>query len=299
MRGISTPPGVAAEQAGVFTRQQAVEAGYTNFRIRNLLAQRRWSIVLGSVYVETASRLTPTSLAHAARLAGGLGVIVSHTTAGSFHQLRVPADPELHVIIERNRRVRIPGLRAHRIEVRDRELVRVGGLVATDLVRTVADLLLWLPEEAGRAMLADALRRRLCSVDEVRRQLARMGVRHGRDRAWSVLADLAASPYSEGEVKVHRLLRQARIDGWVANAPVYDSNGLIGLVDLLFEGSRVVVEFDGRAFHTDDVAFQRDRTRQNRLILAGYIPLRFTWDDVVHRPQQVVAEIRAALRAAA
>ncbi|MFC6239234.1 DUF559 domain-containing protein [Longivirga aurantiaca] len=207
MRGISTSPAVAAEQAGVFTRARAVEAGYTNFRIRHLLAQRRWSVVLGSVYVETASRLTPTSLAHAARLAGGLGVIVSHTTAGSFHQLRVPADPGLHVIVERNRRVRIPGLRAHRIEVRDRELVRVGGVVATDLVRTVADLLL--------------------------------------------------------------------------------------------EGSRVVVEFDGRAFRSDDVAFQRDRTRQNRLILAGYIPLRFTWDDVVHRPQHVVAEIRAALRAAA
>lgn len=134
-------------------------------------------------------------------------MIVSHTTAGRFHQLRVPADPELHVIVERNRRVRIPGLRAHRIEVRDRELVRVGGVVATDLVRTVADLLL--------------------------------------------------------------------------------------------EGSRVVVEFDGRAFRSDDVAFQRDRTRQNRLILAGYIPLRFTWDDVVHRPQHVVAEIRAVLRAAA
>ncbi len=159
-----------------------------------------------------------------------------------------------------------------------------GGLVAPDLVRTVADLLLWLPEEAGRAMLADALRRRLCSVDEVRRQLARMGVRHGRDRAWSVLADLAASPYSEGEVKVHRLLRQAGIDGWVANAPVYDSDGLIGLVDLLFEGSKVVVEFDGRAFHSDDVAFQRDRTAAEPPDPErGTSSSRFTWDDLVHR----------------
>jgi len=299
MRGTSTPPAAAAEQAGVFTREQALEAGYTNFRIRNLLAQRRWSVVLGSVYIETASRLTPMSLAYAARLAGGLEAIVSHTTAGVFHRLSVPTDPELHVIVERNRRVRVPGLRAHRIEVRDDELVRVGGVVATDLVRTVADLLLWLPEEAARTLLADALRRNLCSVDDVRRQLVRMGVRHGRDRAWSVLADLAGSPYSEGEVRVHRLLRKARIDGWVANAPVYDAEGLIGYVDLLFESCKVVVEFDGRAFHTDEVAFQRDRTRQNRLILAGYIPLRFTWDDVVHRPQHVVAEIRAAVRAAA
>lgn len=299
MRGISTPPAASAEQAGVFTREQAVAAGYTNYRIRNLLAQRRWSVVLGSVYIETATTLTPASLAHAARLAGGLGVVVSHTTAGLFHRLRVPADPELHVIAERNRRIRIPGLRAHRIEVRESEMVLVDGIVVTDLVRTVADLLLWLPEEAGRAMLTDALRRRLCTIDEVRRQLVRMGVRHGRDRAWSVLADLAASPYSEGEVKVHRLLRRARIEGWVANAAVHDGEGLIGYVDLLFEDSKVVVEFDGRAFHSDEVAFQRDRTRQNRLILAGYIPLRFTWDDVVHRPEHVVAEIRAALRAAA
>jgi hypothetical protein len=241
MRGISTPPAIAAEQAGVFTREQARAAGYTNFRIRNLLAQRRWAIVLGSVYVETATTLTPASLAHAALLAGGLGVVASHTTAGHLHHLRVPADPELHVISERDRRIRIPGLRSHRIELPEREMVRVGTVVATDLVRTVADLLLWLPEEAGRAMLTDALRRRLCSIDEVRRQLVRMGVRHGRDRAFSVLADLAASPYSEGEVKVHRLLRRAGVGGWTANAAVYDAQGLIGYVDLLFEGVKVVV----------------------------------------------------------
>jgi very-short-patch-repair endonuclease len=76
---------------------------------------------------------------------------------------------------------------------------------------------------------------------------------------------------------------------------VSDADGLIGIVDVLFDEARVVVEIDGRAYHSDDVAFQRDRTRQNRLMRAGYLVLRFTWDDVVARPDEIVALVRHAL----
>jgi hypothetical protein len=42
--------------------------------------------------------------------------------------------------------------------------------------------------------------------------------------------------------------------------------------------------------------FAQDRVRQNALVLAGWTVLRFTWHDLMSRPQAVVAEIRAALR---
>jgi very-short-patch-repair endonuclease len=35
--------------------------------------------------------------------------------------------------------------------------------------------------------------------------------------------------------------------------------------------------------------------RQNRLVAAGYIVLRFTWDDLRDRPAQVIADIRRSL----
>ena len=38
--------------------------------------------------------------------------------------------------------------------------------------------------------------------------------------------------------------------------------------------------------------FQRDRSRQNRLVAAGWTVLRFTWRDLVERPGYVVRTIR-------
>jgi len=56
---------------------------------------------------------------------------------------------------------------------------------------------------------------------------------------------------------------------------------------------------DGWAWHSTADRFRADRRRQNALILAGWTVLRFTWDDLVHRPDAVLAQICAALTAPA
>lgn len=66
-----------------------------------------------------------------------------------------------------------------------------------------------------------------------------------------------------------------------------------------FDDARLIVEIDGFAFHSAGADFQRDRTRQNALVAAGWTVLRFTWADLTERPDHVVAVIRHALRAAA
>jgi very-short-patch-repair endonuclease len=166
-------------------------------------------------------------------------------------------------------------------------------------VRTVVDSILWLPEDLGRALVIDALQRRLIDVDGLRAGLAAVGRRHGVGRARSILEAVGGVPHSEMEARVHRLLRDAGIGGWTANAAVHDADGLVGYVDLLFTRQRVVVELDGRAYHTDPERFQRDRERQNRLVALGYVVLRFTWDDVVHRGAGLLAQVRDALARAA
>jgi hypothetical protein len=46
---------------------------------------------------------------------------------------------------------------------------------------------------------------------------------------------------------------------------------------------------------SEDEAFQLDRQRDNLAQLAGWIILRFTWDDIVKRPSYVIATVRDAL----
>jgi very-short-patch-repair endonuclease len=103
---------------------------------------------------------------------------------------------------------------------------------------------------------------------------------------------------SMAEREAATLLRKAGISGWVANGEIRDSAGLIGYGDIVFRAARLIVEIDGWAYHSDREAFQRDRTRQNLLVAAGWTVLRFTWADLRYRPEQFVSTVRHALKIA-
>lgn len=68
-------------------------------------------------------------------------------------------------------------------------------------------------------------------------------------------------------------------------------------IDLAYPDLRIAIELDG-AIHRDREVFERDRPRQNRIVLQGWVVLRFTWETFAHRPERVVAEVRAAIRLA-
>ncbi len=295
MRGQHTPPSLAAWQAGVFTTRQAYASGYSPYQVRRLVDDQRWVVLLGTVLTEAGTPLSPASLGWAAQLAAGMAGIVSHTTAARVQGYRVPPDPEVHLIVARDARPRVPGLRAHRVAIEDADITVVDGLSCTTASRTLLDCLLWLPEEAGRALMTDALQQRSVDIADLRRSLMTCGPRHGIGRAWSVLKDVGRGAHSEAEVRAHRLLTAAGLTGWKANVEIHDDGGVIGIADVVFRSERIVIEIDGRAYHVDEVTFQRDRSRQNRLVSAGYVVLRFTWDDLVRRPEVVIGTVRGVL----
>ncbi|MFW2512305.1 endonuclease domain-containing protein [Demequina sp. SO4-13] len=70
----------------------------------------------------------------------------------------------------------------------------------------------------------------------------------------------------------------------------------VGRVDLLVEG-RLVVECDGREYHSDPRAFAKDRARDRELVAQGLDVLRFPYADTVYRPERVVSDVRRALDA--
>jgi very-short-patch-repair endonuclease len=93
---------------------------------------------------------------------------------------------------------------------------------------------------------------------------------------------------------MHRLLRSAGVTGWKANQPV-TIDASTYYVDLLFRGSRLLIEIDGREHHVGQEVFETDRWRQNLLVLDGWCVLRFTWTMLMERPDEVMAMIRSAL----
>jgi len=65
--------------------------------------------------------------------------------------------------------------------------------------------------------------------------------------------------------------------------------------DFLWRPQRLIVETDGRDVHTTRQAFERDRERDQRLTVAGWRVVRFTWRQITREPDRVVQTLRALL----
>lgn len=151
-----------------------------------------------------------------------------------------------------------------------------------------------LVDEVGGDGIDMVLRTRAASLADLNAALRAHPNRPGNNSRRRLLLDSRAEPWSAAERRTHVLFRRARITGWTANHPVPTPIGLFYL-DLAFRRERVAVEIDGRSTHDTPAAFQHDRTRQNALVLAGWLILRFTWQDIIERPDEVIAQVRAAL----
>jgi very-short-patch-repair endonuclease len=66
--------------------------------------------------------------------------------------------------------------------------------------------------------------------------------------------------------------------------------------DFVDRRARVIVEIDGREFHISPDAFNNDRRRQNKLVLGGWMVLRYSAVQVMAGLDRVVDEIIAVVR---
>ena len=66
-------------------------------------------------------------------------------------------------------------------------------------------------------------------------------------------------------------------------------------IDFFWRDLGVVFEVDGHRFHSNRLAFNRDRRKDSVLEAAGLDPNRVTRDEIEHRPFGVVAMVAGAL----
>ena len=175
------------------------------------------------------------------------------------------------------------------------ELVwRRGPLRLTAPALTALDLC----ETMGGDAIDHALRRRATTIGLMRQALASTPRRAGNPRRRQLLLDSRDEPWSAAERNLHGLLRTAGITGWSANQSLRLGD-LTVHPDIMFRRLRLVIEVDGRAFHSDADAFETDRRRQNLLVLHGWRVLRVTWTMIQSEPDQVIAMVREAMAMAA
>jgi very-short-patch-repair endonuclease len=66
--------------------------------------------------------------------------------------------------------------------------------------------------------------------------------------------------------------------------------------DFVDERSRTIVEIDGREFHSEPEVFRKDRSRQNRLVLDGWLVLRYAASDVYQHLDEIANETVRVVR---
>lgn len=146
----------------------------------------------------------------------------------------------------------------------------------------------------GRA-ICECLRQKLADRDGIERALEALGGSDGQRIRRTVVKACAGNPWSYAELRLHRILRDAGITGWVANRPLRVL-GTVVWPDVRFLRTRLVLEFDGRETHGRPDQFLSDRERQNLIEAADYRVLRFGWEHL-DQPDYIAGIVRAALRA--
>jgi hypothetical protein len=78
-------------------------------------------------------------------------------------------------------------------------------------------------------------------------------------------------------------------------APVHDRGGLIGYVDMMWRRYRVVGEADGRAKYLTRADLLAEKEREDRLRDQGFRVVRWTWEEIMRRPDDVADRLRRAM----
>jgi very-short-patch-repair endonuclease len=284
-----------ATQAGRFTRGQARAGGFSAYRIGRRIESGEWRVVRGRVLALVAVPDSLESHDWAALLSAGPGATFAGPSAARRHSFEI-SDSRPCILIPPSRRVDVPaGVVLLRRELPDCDTVVRDDYLLTGRECTVIDCALLLDERPAMRFVERALQKSWISYDELTLRVQLAVGRRGVEGLVAVVRALGSGAHSDTERRLVTGLRRQGVLGWSCNLEVTDRSGLIGLVDLAFPAIKLAIELDGRAWHVDRDRFQHDRTRQNRLVAAGWTVLRFTWEDVAHRLDTVLADISAAV----
>ncbi|VEG50130.1 Protein of uncharacterised function (DUF559) [Mycolicibacterium chitae] len=242
----------------------------------------RWRPIARGVYFVDDRPFTDAARIRAAVWGHGSDAVASGLAAAWWHGL-VPTAPELvDLTLPRTAHSRPhPGSRIRRRDLGVRDIVERRGLRVTSLQLTAVE---------NRAKVMDRALQGDAELTQLWATHLRNKGRYGSPRARINLQAAGEGSRSKAERLVAQLLTSAQITGWIANFPVGPF-----VVDFAFPDSKLVIEIDGFAFHSGVDDFVKDRNRQNYLVLHRWKVLRFTWWDLIERPERVIAEIRRAI----
>lgn len=291
---------LAASQHGVVARRQLIAAGLPERTVDRWGSNGVLIGVFRAVYALGRPATRDESLMMAALLAAGEGALLTGRAAAAAWGFGDRPD-EIEVIrpagITRRLRGIAPhetvGAWIHRGAVTLDERCRIGPLALASPDRVLADLAGQTTDRDLRRYFLDAGRFGHLSSG----CLTRICESERRYRGRSGLVRMAGlwDP-DKGSLRSH-MEAEFRLMCAEQSVPLPETNRKIGRdeVDGVWWEARVVVELDSRRFHSDPFAQRDDAEKSRRLRAAGFMVLRFTWEEITGSPEVVARKILEAL----
>lgn len=222
----------------------------------------------------------------AAVLACPAGSVLSHESAAALLGIE---DREIRVVISipAGTRSRFRDARLHCRKFVSGDRGAADGIPVTSPARTLLDLATVADERRLEAAVNAADKLGLIDPESLRRQVADRAGQPGAP-ALRGLLDSSTFRLTDSELE-RRFLRLVRS----ANLPLPRTGVRLGshTVDFFWSELGLVVETDGLTYHRTAIQQAHDRRRDQALVAGGLTVLRFTHDQIAHRPDEVLTAL--------
>jgi hypothetical protein len=296
---------LAGKQFGAFTRQQAFELGASERFVQRRLASRDWIRPVPAVLVLAHSPGTWRRQCKIAELSVEDSALAGFAAA-ALHELAGFRPGHVELVVPVNSYCAHPFATLHRYA--GAKLTVVDGLRVTTIAQTLFDLpTRTSPWRLERAMDDALLSKRLVVADlDERLRFYNGSRRPGLPRIRPLVQERLQEGRMPPESELEALLLMV-LDGVSSTGPIVRQASLPwrasrpGRVDVLLPAHRLIIEADGRRWHTRVNDFDKDKWRDNEATAHGYGVLHFTWvhlhdlaDDVADVLVRTVARTAAA-----
>jgi len=288
---------LARLQHGAFSRAQALDVGITPRMITTRVESGRWLSLDRGVYALGSHEYTWHRQAMAATLAVPTSV-VSGRSAACLHGIDGFRPGSLELMVLRAQKGRTSLARVRRTD--QLQATTVHRIPCLTIAHTVLSLAGIIPDDRLDAAVDDVLARRLVTIDELQDRFA--STAPGRRRGFPALRRILGGkgggfvpPTSDLERRLRRFLD-------LPDLPMFEfeyelpwwPNGQ-GRVDAYAPSCSLIVEADGRDWHTRERNMVVDRKRDNLATANGHGTLRFTWVDLTRYVNENLAILRQTI----
>lgn len=287
---------LATRQHGVVAQRQLLAIGFSEKAIKARLDAGRLNALHREVYTAGHSTVSRNGRWLGAVLAYGDLALLSHRTAAALWELAKPRLSPIDVTapIGRQGLRRREGIWIHRGKLHPDDRDERAGIPVTTVARTLFDYAEVADFQRLESAWEEADRLKLLRLREVEEVCEHGYGRRALKPIRRLLAETRAVTRTRSplEDRFQRFCRFYELPPHSTNVDVLGKE-----VDALWPAAKLIVELDSWEFHRHRAAFQRDRARDTRLLVAGYRTVRVTHDRLDKEAAALATEIRQLLRA--